>query len=369
MAAAGRRFLPLLGVVDRHVLREFLKYYFLAVVGFTAFVLLFDAFEKIDTFIDYDATWVQILSYYGYSIPYKALLVGPVAPLLATFLCLGTMTRFQEVTVLRASGISLYRLFLPLYVVGILISAASFVVGEWVMPAANIRAREILQQEIKGRTDRNLGSRTNLTYLGQENRLFVIRRYDVPRETMVDPTVQEFDEERMTRRVDARLGVFLDGEWVLVDGVERLFDAEGRERAVPFDSLRVRLPERPSDFAKDETKPEEMSFRQLARYAERVRQSGSSVERYRTEFFLRFSFPFVNFVVILIGSTLAVQVRRGGVALGFGFSLAIAFAYWSLIRAGQVLGNNGTLPPLLAASLGSVVFIALGVVMLVRAPK
>ena len=367
--SAERRALPLLGVVDRHVLREFLRYYLLALGGFTAFVLLFDAFEKIDTFIDYDATWLQILSYYAYSIPYKALLVGPVAPLLATFLCLGSMTRFQEVTVLRAAGVSLYRLFLPLYLMGLLISAASFVVGEWVMPPANVRVREILQQEIKGRADRNLGSRTNLTYLGEENRLYVIRRYDVPRQTMVDPTVQEFQGERMTRRLDARLGVFKDGAWILVDGVERAFDDQGRESAAPFDSLRVAFPERPADFAKDETKPEEMSFPQLARYAARVRQSGSSVERYETELFLRFSFPLVNFVVILIGSTLAVQVRRGGVALGFGFSLAIAFAYWSLIRAGQVLGNNGTLPPFAAAWLGNTVFIAIGAVMLVRAPK
>ena len=367
-STAARRLHPL-GVIDRYVLREFVRYYLLAMIGFVAFVVLFDAMEKIDTFLDYDASVGQILRFYAYSLPYKAILVGPVAPLLATFLCLGSMTRFQEVTVLKAAGMSLYRLLLPLYVLGFLLSAATFGLGEGFMPEANRRASEIMEHEIKGRSLKSLGSRNNVTYLGRNNRLFVIRRYDIPRMAMVDATVQEFDGDRMTRRIDARSAIWRNGHWVMVDGMERTFDAAGLERAVPFDTLRTDFPELPGDFAKEEMRPEQMSFTQLRRYAERVRQSGSTVERYETEIQLRFAFPLVSLVVILIGSSLAVQIRRGGIALGFGISLGIAFAYWSLIRAGQVLGNNGTLPPLLAAWLGNLVFIGLGVFLLVRTPK
>jgi len=369
VGAAVRRRLHPLGVIDRYVLREFLRYYSLALVGFVAFVILFDALEKIDTFLDYDATVGQIARYYLYSLPYKAILVGPVAPLLATFLCLGAMTRFQEITVLKAAGMSLYRLLLPLYVLGLVISAATFGVGEGIMPETNRRATEIMEHEIKGRSLQSLGSRNNVTYLGRNNRLFVIRRYDIPRKAMVDPTIQDFDGDRMTRRIDARSAFWKNGAWVLVDGMERTFDPQGLETAVPFDTLRADFPERPEDFAKEETSPDEMSFAQLRRYAQRVRQSGSTVERYETEIQLRFAFPLVSLVVILIGSSLAVQIRRGGIALGFGISLGIAFAYWSLIRAGQVLGNNGTLPPLLAAWLGNLVFLGLGTFLLVRTPK
>ena len=364
-----RRRLAPFCLLDRYLLREFLFYYVLALVGFVAFVLLFDAFEKIDTFIDYNASAGEILRFYLYSLPYKGLLVGPVAPLLATFLSLGAMTRFQETTIIKAAGISLYRFLLPLYVLGLLISVASFFVSEFVMPEANRRARRIMHEEIKHRSSRSLGSRVNVTYLGGENRLYVIRRYDIPRRTMVDPSVQEFDGERMRRRIDAETAVFRDGAWVFLHGIERTFAADGTETAVEFDSLRVNVPERPADFAKEKARPDEMSYPALRRYAERVRQSGSSVQRYETELNLRLAFPLVNLVVILIGSTLAVQIRRGGIALGFGFSLAIAFGYWSLIRAGQVLGNNGTLPPVLAAWLGNIVFIALGIAMLYRAPK
>lgn len=363
------RRLPAFSVVDRYILREFWRYYLLALGGFVGFVLLFDALEKIDTFIDHSATAGQIARYYWNVLPFRALVVAPVAPLLATFLCLGYMTRFHEVLSLKSAGYSLYRLFTPLYLVGLILAGASFYVSEWIMPDANLRAREIMNGEIKGRTMKNVGSRTNVVYLGQNNRFYVIRRYDVPRKAMVEPMIQEFRGDRLFRRYDAERAVFQNGKWVLQKGVERLFDDQGIEEAVPFDSLIVDFPELPQDFAKEETKPDEMSFPQLRHYAERVRQSGSSAELYETEYYLRTAFPFANVVVILIASSFAVQMRKGGIALGFGFSLAIAFIYWCLIRAGQVLGNNGTLPPPLAAWLGNLIFLALGVYLLVRTPK
>jgi lipopolysaccharide export system permease protein len=365
----ARRSLKVLGVIDRYVLREFWRYYLVSLGGFVAFVLLFDAFEKIDTFLDYDATWTEILGYYWNLLPMRGLVVAPIAPLLATFLCLGSMTRFRELLSLKSAGFSLYRLFVPLYLTGVLLSAASFLVGEWVMPHANLRAREIMEVDIKGRTIRNLGSRINVTYLGKDNRRYVIRRYDVPRQTMVELTIQEFSGHRLSRRLDAAKGVYADGKWVLTNGLERRFDASGKETAVAFDTLRVGFPEVPEDFAKTSVQPDEMSYPELRNYSQRVRESGSSVEKFETELHLRVAFPFANVVVILIASSLAVQVRRGGIALGFGFSLAIAFAYWCLIRAGQVLGNNGTLPPLVAAWLGNFAFLGFGVFLLIRTPK
>jgi len=364
-----RRRLPPFSVVDRSLLGEFLRYYCLALVGFVAFVLLFDALEKIDDFIDHDATWMEVLRYYLNILPQRAILVAPVASLLATFLSLGAMTRFREIISVKTSGISLVRLFAPLYLVGLLFSGITFLTGEWVMPPANRRSREIMDMEIKGHSSRNLGSRVNVKYLGRGHRFYVIRRYDIARETMVEPMIQEFEGERLSRRIDAAQGVYQKGQWKLYNGLERSFDTDGHETVVPFDSLSMKFPESPEDFAREETHPEEMTFPQLRHYAARVRESGATVSEYDTELHLRVAFPLANAIVILLSSSLAVQMRRGGVALGFGFSLAIAFAYWCLVRAGQVLGNNGTLPPFVGAWLGNVVFILLGTFLVIRTPK
>jgi len=364
-----RRRLPPFSVVDRYLLSEFLRYYFLALIGFVAFVLLFDALEKIDDFIDHDATWLEVLRYYLNALPQRAILVAPVAMLLATFLSLGAMTRFRELLSVKASGVSLVRVFVPLYLVGLLLSGLAFLTGEWIMPPANRRAREIMDTEIKGRSSLNLGSRVNVKYLGQGNRFYVIRRYDIARETMVEPMIQEFDGERLARRIDAAQAVYTKDKWKLMNGLERTFDLDGHETVVPFDSLSMEFPERPADFAREETHPDELTFPQLQHYTARVRESGATVSEYDTELHLRVAFPLANAIIVLLASSLAVQMRRGGIALGFGFSLAIAFAYWCLVRAGQVLGNNGTLPPIAGAWLGNVVFIILGAIMVARTPK
>lgn len=364
------RSLPVLSIFDRYLLREFLRFFFLAFVGFVGFVVLFDAFEKISTFIDHKATAGQVFRYYFNATPYKAVLVTPIALLLATFLSLGYMTRFHEITIMRSSGISLYRILMPVYVVGLLVAATSFLVSDFIMPGAQTRAREILQQEIRGRTSKNLGSRMNVSYIGQDNRFYLIRRYDVPRSAMVDVVIQEFDGDTLTRRIDASKASYEDGAWVLENGVDRSFSGEnGDELLNSFETLRLEVPEKPDDFAKNEVRPEQMSFPDLAKYVERVRQSGSRVEQYETDLHLRVSFPLVNFVILLIGSSLAVKMRRGGIALGFGFSLAIAFTYWSILRAGQVLGHSGALPPMLAAWLGNILFIGVGLWMLRQTPK
>ncbi len=368
MTRTRRRILPPFCALDRYVLSEFFRFYFLALIGFVGFIHLFDAFEKIDTFIDHNASLLQVARYYLYATPYNALLIAPIAALLATFLTVGGMTRFREIITIQAAGISVYRIFAPLYILGMLFSLGSFGFGEFVMPEANRRAREIIDGEIKGRTLRNLGSRTNVTYLGQHNRLYLIRRYDIPRQSMIDPTLQEFEGERLKRRVDARKAVFSETGWAFTDGVERRFGGD-REEAIPFDSLFVELPEVPADFAREEVRPDEMSYPELARYTERVRQSGSSAEVYETDLRLRTAFPFATMVVILIASALAVQIRRGGIAIGFGFTLLITFVYWCGIRAGQVLGHSGTLPPLVAAWIVNIIFLVFGVVLLVRSPK
>lgn len=368
-ARAGRR-MPLFGsILERYITREYLRFFLLAMLGFTSIVLLMDSFEKIDTFIDYDATWRQITNYYLHSLPYKLVLVTPVGLLLATFLSVGMMARNHELTVMKATGLSLYRLLLPIYIVSLTVAGCSFLLSDYIMPGAQVRAREIYDSEIKGHTTRDLGSRVNVNYIGQDNRFYLIGRYDVPRQTMLRLSIQEFQGNRLVRRYDARKAVYFENAWVLEDGVERTFGPDGEETLESFTRKPLDLPEVPEDFAKPVARPEEMSFPQLQAYTKRLGQSGGRTESFRTDLHLRIAFPFANFIIVLIGSTLAVQLRRGGVALGFGISLSLAFFYWSLIRTGQVLGHTGTLPPVLAAWLGNLVFLALGLFLLIRTNK
>jgi lipopolysaccharide export system permease protein len=121
------------------------------------------------------------------------------------------------------------------------------------------------------------------------------------------------------------------------------------------------MEEEPSDFARLDEDPFHMNMKTLWLFARRLRESGGETQKHMTNFHIRASFPLADLVMVLLGAALSLRVVRGGnIALGFGLSVSIGFAYFALIRVGQALGYNGDLPPLLAAWLGNLVFGALG---------
>jgi len=112
-----------------------------------------------------------------------------------------------------------------------------------------------------------------------------------------------------------------------------------------------------------------MSYRELRAYVRRLRASGARVESFLVDLHLKLAFPLVNFIVVLIGASLATRLRMQGAALGFGLSVLIAFLYFAFMRTGQALGHGGALPPYLAAWLGDIVFGLTGVIMMAQAQR
>jgi lipopolysaccharide export system permease protein len=170
-------------------------------------------------------------------------------------------------------------------------------------------------------------------------------------------------------RIDAREARWENGRWVFRDGYTRRFDRDG-EHAAQFTELTIPgLKERPADFAEAVEDPEVLSFWQLQHYIDRLRQSGSRVQKYLVELNLKIAFPLTNFIVVLIGSALAIRVKRGGLAMAFGLSVFISFLYYALIRTGQSLGHSGRLPPVFAAWMGNLFFVGIGLELLRRARR
>jgi len=186
---------------------------------------------------------------------------------------------------------------------------------------------------------------------------------------MQDVSLQEFRGGELVRRVDAANASWNGGRWVFEKGFMRTF-AHGAESAQAFDRLAVSgIAERPEDFAKKTPEPDQMSYRELRSYVSRLRASGARVENFLVDLHLKLAFPLVNFIVVLIGTSLATRLRMQGAALGFGLSVLIAFLYYAFMRTGQALGHNGALPPYVAAWLGDLVFGAVGIIMVAQAQK
>jgi lipopolysaccharide export system permease protein len=356
-------------ILDRYVLKQLVPYFTFGLLGFVLFLMIFDAFDKIDVFVDHKTPFGLILSYYLSGMVFNAILVAPMSMLMSTFLVFGQMARFNEVTAMKTAGLSLYRIFLPVYLFAFLVSIVVFWIGEEIMPNAQKNGKRIYNEQIKGRAPRQGGIRLNLNYLGSGGRVYAVRRYDIRRKELREVVIQEFDHGALKRRVDAVTAEWRNGGWLFHKGVLRTFEGD-LETAVPFESMTFpEFTETPEDLAKEEVDPNQMSYRQLSHYVDRLKESGRLTAKYATERDLKMAFPLVNLMAVLIATPLATRLRRGGVAIGFGLSVLVFFAYIALVRFGEVLGHAGQVPPWCAAWLGNIVFGLTGLTLLVKAAK
>ena len=356
-------------ILDRYVLREQLLSLLAALLFFVSVFIIVDVFEKMDNFLDNRVSFGVILTYYAVSIPGIVIQVLPMAMLLSCLLALGQIGRTNELTAMRAAGIGSGRIALPLWGMALLISAGVFVVNEVVLPPLNARRVELYRGAIKRQAVEGAAMRTNLAYLGRDGRTFLIRVYNVHAREMSEVVIQEISKNTLTGRIDAQSARWQNGKWVFRNGFTRRFDKEG-EHAAQFEELVIPgLQETPDDFAKAEEDPHALSYWELQDYIERLHQSGSRVQKHVVELYLKVAFPLTNLIVVVIGTALALRVRRGGLAISFGLSIFISFIYYAFIRTGQALGHNGSIPPFLAAWMGNFVFGALAVELFRRARR
>jgi len=362
-------------IIDRYLIREFLKTMLLALVSFVLLFILVDVFEKLDIFIDAKAQLWMVALFYLYQIPYILTLTLPVAMLLASMGTISQMSRHYEIVALKSSGISLNRVFLPLLLLGLLISLLVLGFGETVVPFTNQKRGNLERQDIRKRSLLLETVRTNLYYAGTEGRFYFIKKYDVPKAVMDSVVIWQMDaQNRLAVRIDAPRGFWINGRWELqgikgVPIIRRRFNGDLMQEDSLQSLALSDFQETPESFTKRVLLPDEMNFSQLSRYIDALRRSGGDAHRYVVDLYFKLSFPFANFIILLFGLPILSNARKSGATLSFSLSLLVCFVFWGILQTGRALGHNASLMPMLAAWLPNLIFGALGAYILYRAPK
>lgn len=342
--------------LDRYILRQYLPALLLALLAFISIFLVVDFIEKLSRFLDHDATAWSVARYFLWKAPYVIVMMLPVALLMATFLTLGQMARFHELSAIVTSGVSLARLAVPVLVIAALACGASFVLGELVVPQATARRERILEQEIDKIPPAPESERADVTVRGRGGIVYVVRLYLVPERRMHDLSIYSYQGGRLRRRIDARLGEWKGDAWLLRQGTERRFSADGSETSRSFDRMRFVSAEGPEQFGSPPEDPDQLGYFDLRRFLRRAGPHGAELTRYRVDLHVKLAFPLANLIVAIIGCVLAMQIRHPTPALSFGLSVSIAFAYFGVMRLGEALGDGGLLAPWAAGWLPVAIF-------------
>lgn len=397
--------------LDRYLLWQFLKVLVIALAALAAITILVHLMDHIDVFLDHDAQWSDVGRFYLYELPYNLLLTLPMSMLIATILAIGEMGRHGELTAMKASGISLYRIVAPVVTLALFVSLGVLVLSETVVPPLNEKADRVYEGLILGREVEFENFRGSFVYQNADGYTYIVRSLFVQdsASSVEQIEVQRSFDDGTFLRINAPRMIWEPASrtWVMQDGELRLFPGPApvapdsaaaadstvaagaaaatdstapdsvpprrrvEERMYTFQLLRSpHLTDTPQTLLSRERDPEQMGYYELRDYIEERERLGAETRQERVDLHMKVSYPFANLIIVLFGAALvgsAVHVGRQTTSAGFGLALFLTIVFWGLLRVGQGIGYGGGLSPIAAAWLANGVFLALGLVLLTRA--
>ncbi len=357
--------------LDVYLASRFIKMIIVAVSSFVVIFVSVDAFDHFTRWVDKDVSPGIFLEYYFYGLPYIIVLVLPVAVLLSSLFLISSLSRRNELVAMRAAGISIPRILLPLFLVGALASLFELGVGDFIVSNAIYQQSQVKRVQIDGQEPINYSRRSGFAHRSPGGAILDIGFFNGETEILTDVTVEWFDDSsRITRRLDMDRMIWCDTLWTGIGTVDRVFGPSGALVYTTSDSLPLPgITETPEDFGSRQKAPQEMNFIELWNYIKMVDAAGGDSRGDMVEFYLKILFPLSNLIMVMVGAPLALRNPRSGKASSIGLAILLAFIFFSLLRFGQTLGHKGALPPLLAASIAEIVFVALGLFLLTRASR
>lgn len=374
-ASAGRtrRFrldVPFPGILDRYVSRRFLFIAALclaSVVAISAIVAFFDAMDNI---YEHQKPVSMLFSYIRYRLPEFLHLGIPVSALIAALLALGFLAKSNEVTAMKACGISLYRTIVPILLLAAVGAASAFLLQENVLPRSNRRADEIWDR-IMDRPPR-LFSVAERRWVASRtgDRFFHYQSFDPQALSFTRFWVEEIDVEtwKIRRRVYAERAVLAGDSLALEEGWVRAMAPDGMGTASyeKFKARTVELAGGRGLFLRESKEPAQMNYRELEARIEDVGALGYDATRLRVDLASKVSFPFAVVIMTLLGIPFAFSMGRRGTLVGIGVGAAIAIVYWVAIGVFRSLGYAGMLTVFLAAWGPNLIFGLLGLYGILR---
>ena len=376
LARAGQRLqsFPRLGfriarVIDLYLVRSFFSFLVLALAILVSLYYLFTFLELIDDIFANQIAFGLVFDYFLYLLPYSLTQLTPMSILVATLVTFGILDKTSQVIAFKSCGVSLYRIFLPVFLLSLIIGAFLYVTQEWILPYSNQR-QDNLRNVIKGRPIQTFYHPEQKWIFGAQNRLYTYNYYSSEHRVFAELSIYQLDisENRLDRHVYAQKAAWdqKSQDWKLSNGWTRDFTAK-HNGFTTFKEARFALPEGPDYFVKEVKASSQMNYYELRAYIHDLQKGGFEVDHLRTELHKKIAMPVVNVIMAVLGVPFAFSMGRKGALYGIAIGVFIGIFYWGAFGVFGVLGENGLLSPLLAAWGPNILFGGGGLLLLLSA--
>lgn len=353
-------------LLDLYVLRRFFSYFALLMGAFVFLFETFTFFELLDDIARHRVPFLIVVDYFRYLAPYLMYQLAPLGALVAVLVTLGIMSKSNEIVAIKASGMSLYRLAVPLLLAGMALAVTMIVLDDTYLPYANQR-QDALHNLIKGRPPQTY-THPQRWIFGENYKIYNYDLFDPTQNLFGGLTVLEIDPVtfQVRRRIFASRARWsatqkvwgLEGSWVR----DFAHGAIVRYERLPAVISLPELTESPAYFNPDRWGKQafQMSWRELRNYIEGLHRAGFDVAGLTVQWQKKIAYPLMAPVSMLLAIPFAFLVGTRGALGGVALGVAIGITYWAMAALLEAMGGVGQLPPLLAGWSPNIIFFFLG---------
>ena len=353
-----------MNILDRYLLREYLKAFFVGLLFFIALIIIVRLLDKDIKKFDDDVAYMTAVKIVLYQAPRRIMEVVPVAAFVAIFFVLGRMVQSNEFTAMKAGGLSVYRLLVPILIVMIVICGFFALFYNRVASPAFHEAH-LLQNNVRPRRGRNI------VFKGKDDRIFYSQRIALDARKIQQLTIYEHDTEGKLARVTfAKAAKWTPTHWQLTDGYIRHFEGGVEVGYEAFDTYAIERHEDPARFIGSEKDPRAMTIEELRQQIAYKQEAGQISRKEQVKLYHKTAYPFAAVVVVMLGAPIAIRFGRAGFFAGLVMAFFLSFIYWALSFATlEGLSESGKLHPFLACWGANILYAAVGGIMIWRTPK
>jgi lipopolysaccharide export system permease protein len=353
-------------LLNRYLISQFIRYFFILNVAFVALYVLIDFFEKYDEFDEAGKPLSLVLQFFLFNIPYVVDLINPILILLSGVITLGILNHSNELIALKAAGIPLRTIIRPLLLISIIFVGMFIAMAQFVLPSTIARTNNIWFEQVRGKVPLGIYRNGRYYYKGQEG-FYSFQWPNSKNMVFKDFSYSEWDENyNIQSTISVAFADWVPPHWILKNGRQIYRSKDGRIVDFPFEISTVKLPETPEDFLVPEYEINDKSLTALYKNIH-AQEAPYRIQEARAEFYGRLSYLFLGIPLLLLGLPilmLSYQTWGKDLSVAIPISCVMAFVAWGIYGALQSFATAGYIMALPAALTVHIVFSAAGICLL-----
>jgi lipopolysaccharide export system permease protein len=357
----------------RYIFKETLPIFFIGLAIFTIILLMDKILKLIELIVNRGGSITNILMLFAFICPSFLILTIPTSVLLATLLTLGRLSGDSEITAFKASGMSLYQLFLPIAIFSFLAYLLTSFLVFYGLPWGNRGFKATLYMIAQSKADIEIKERV---FNDAFNGLVVyVDKVPVQGRKMEGILIYDERDKGKSNTIFAKEGFLVsnpESQEVILrlcnGNIHRFEPRTNIFQRAQFGTYDLRLELAKAFVALEKKlKEHEMSIQEIRKKIAQMKAKGEDTTSQKVELHKRYAIPFACLVFGLIGVPLGIQPRRSGRSFGFIFSILILLIYYVSLIAFEILAVRRAIPAYLAGWMPNLLLGCLGTYLLIKA--